>query len=73
MKRPDLVHLARAVEGYDLVVALGQVPARALHSIGKAHYALPHPSGLNRKLNDAAFVRESIEGLRAYLHEEHVT
>jgi uracil-DNA glycosylase len=49
------------------VVALGKTAEKALTLLGVPHYAMPHPSGLNRKLNDKAYVAEKINGLKSYL------
>lgn len=37
---------------HDLVVAMGKFPSRALDKLGIAHKVIPHPSGLNRQIND---------------------
>lgn len=49
------------------IVALGRTAEKALRMIGEKFYAMPHPSGKNRKLNDKAYVEEKIKGLRNYL------
>lgn len=51
----------------DRVIALGRTAEKALTLLRIPHYAMPHPSGLNRKLNDPAYVEEKINGLREYL------
>lgn len=51
----------------DRVVALGKTAEKALTLLRIPHYAMPHPSGLNRKLNDTTYVEEKINGLREYL------
>lgn len=51
----------------DKIVALGKTAERALQMLGIEHFAMPHPSGLNRKLNDPEYVAEKINGLREYL------
>jgi hypothetical protein len=51
----DFDFLAKSVEGYDKVIALGNFPSRALRDLHISHFVLPHPSGLNRKLNDKSY------------------
>lgn len=50
----------------DRVVALGKTAAKALTLLGVVHYEMPHPSGRNRKLNDASYVAEKVKGLTNY-------
>jgi hypothetical protein len=42
----------------DHIVALGDTASRALSLISQPHTKLPHPSGLNRKLNDPKVIAE---------------
>ncbi len=49
------------------IVALGKTAEKALTLLRIPHYAMPHPSGLNRQLNDQKFVEEKIKGLKEYL------
>lgn len=49
------------------VVALGKTAVKALTLLKVEFYEMPHPSGLNRKLNDPKFVEEKIKGLKIYL------
>lgn len=49
------------------IIALGRTAEKALTLLRMHHYAMPHPSGLNRKLNDAKYVEEKINGLKNYL------
>jgi uracil-DNA glycosylase len=51
----------------DRIVTLGRTAERALTLLRFDFYAMPHPSGLNRQLNDPKFVEEKIKGLREYL------
>jgi uracil-DNA glycosylase len=51
------------------VVAVGKVAAWALRSAGIENYLeLPHPSGLNRQLNDKEFVAKKVEELRDFCY-----
>ena len=47
--------LSECAVGYDRVLALGGFPSKALKKLGVEHFTLPHPSGLNRKLNDREY------------------
>src|SRR5581483_6275793 len=53
-----------SADGY---IALGQVAADVLTEMGLEFYEMPHPSGLNRKLNDKAWAEEKIKGLREFI------
>lgn len=66
--RENLERLKMLVAMHDAkIVALGRTAERALRMIGEDFYAMPHPSGKNRKLNDKAYVEEKIKGLKNYL------
>ena len=49
------------------IVSIGKVPAKVLTQMGLEFYEMPHPSGLNRKLNDKEWAEEKIKGLRHYI------
>ena len=63
---PDLLQL---IDGHadHKVVALGNTAARALTLLHVEFYAMPHPSGRNRKLNDKNYTAEKIKGLKNYV------
>ena len=48
-------------------VALGKTAARALTLLGCNFYEMPHPSGMNRRLNCKTYVSNMLNGLYAYL------
>ena len=62
--------LREKLVGADIVFACGEVAYRAsklcseFHQLNLNIVRLPHPSGLNRKLNDDSFVKETIEKIR---------
>lgn len=51
------------------IVALGQTASWALTQAEVPHLAMPHPSGMNRQLNDPEFVAGKIEELRKFIDE----
>jgi hypothetical protein len=55
---------------YDRVLALGQTVSDHLSRVDVHHYSLPHPSGLNRLLNDKKYVHDQLEACKNYLRGE---
>lgn len=51
----------------DKIITLGKSAEKALTMLGIEFFAMPHPSGLNRLLNDPIYVAEKIKGLSGYL------
>ena len=56
----------------DYIIALGKTAEKALIMMkltetGYDYFAMPHPSGLNRQLNDSKFIEEKIKGLIEYM------
>ena len=50
----------------DRIVALGKAASGVLSKLGLEHLEMPHPSGLNRKLNDKTYTAAKIEELKQY-------
>lgn len=48
-------------------VALGKNAATWLKTYNIDHFEMPHPSGLNRKLNDEKYVKKTLEECYFYL------
>ena len=65
---PILEHDIRFIIMPHKIVALGKTAEKALTLLRLDFYAMPHPSGLNRLLNDPAYVEEKIKGLKLYLN-----
>lgn len=63
---PSLKEQLDHYRGYKLV-ALGKAPTYALASLNLTFLEAPHPSGLNRKLNDASYVKEFLTSLKRYV------
>ena len=64
----DLDNLRKAVYKVDKVVALGNFAAEALMKAGIDHFKLPHPSPLNRQINDEAFIKKCLDECSQYLN-----
>lgn len=60
-------YINRISKEYDRILALGQDVSRALTSMGIHHFRLPHPSGLNRQMNDKKYVHDQLEACKNYL------
>lgn len=57
--------LVAETTGTHLVITLGKTAARAAQGLG--HFNMPHPSGLNRVLNDKDFINKKLQELRQRL------
>lgn len=63
----DISKLEKA--GFE-VIALGNKASVRLTKQGIIHWKLPHPSGLNRQLNDETFVAKQIAILKAEMEND---
>lgn len=54
-------------EKHDKVIALGNFPSAVLRKLSVDHFTLPHPSGLNRKLNDKDYELRMLEECGRYV------
>jgi uracil-DNA glycosylase len=65
------VSLLERIKGInpDRLVALGKSASGILTKLGLKHLEMPHPSGLNRKLNDRSYCDEKIAALKLYCAE----
>lgn len=52
------------------VVALGVIASDRLHKLQIPHFALPHPSGRNRNVNNKEFISSKLEECRIWLKEQ---
>ena len=59
--------LIEAAKGYDNVLALGGFVSMALNRAMVEHFQLPHPSPLNRLLNDKDYEKQILERCKDYL------
>lgn len=60
--------LAEMWQNGSVMVALGNNASRALGKI--PHFKLPHPSGLNRQINDAEFINNKLKECRKYIESQ---
>lgn len=77
-RRPRISELRQDITWfcYDKIVALGELASRSLLLSGcpfQRYFRLPHPSGLNRKLNDKKRLAEQLEACYHYIHEKRLT
>ncbi len=68
--RVDFSRLHRLSRDYSKVIALGGFVSGALNKIGVNHFKLPHPSPLNRLLNDREFEKQVIRECELYLKDK---
>ncbi len=55
------------IHEHDQIVALGRVASEALDKAILPHLRIPHPSGLNRKLNDPREVNRFLKECKDYV------
>lgn len=51
------------------VIALGRMAAKVLKKAKVDYFELPHPSGLNRKLNDVEWLQNELDKAKRYIWE----
>jgi hypothetical protein len=57
------------VESEDKIIALGKAATKHLKELNVNFFELPHPSGLNRKLNDKTEMKKLMKKCKDYLSE----
>ena len=68
-KDADIETLKNFAEGYSKVIALGPFVSKTLNTADINHFTLPHPSPLNRQLNDKEYEQTCLKNCRKYLEE----
>jgi len=68
----NLFRLKAAADRFDKIIALGDTAHKALLDANIEHFVLPHPSGLNRKLNDKQYVQQILDKCRIFLHSKNL-
>lgn len=53
----------------DRVIALGEEASKYLDKINVNHFKLPHPSGLNRKLNDKKWLKKELKKCYKWINQ----
>lgn len=66
INRADVPYYVGRSEQYKFV-ALGNEAEKELEEFNLDYFKLPHPSGLNRKLNDKEYVRAELRKCKEYL------
>lgn len=58
----------------DIIIVLGTMVSAYLKRLGyKEHFVLPHPSPLNRQINDSNFIDMKLSECRRYIYENSDT
>ena len=65
----DYDRLRKVCHGHNKILALGSFVSEALDKIEVPHYKLPHPSPLNRQLNDKQYEDQVLVECGKYLGE----
>lgn len=63
----DYNSLSEACNGYEKIIALGNLASGALNKLGVHHFKMPHPSPRNRLLNDKTFETNILDECKHYL------
>jgi len=66
-KNVHVDRLQNACIGYNTVLALGNFASEMLGILNINHYMMPHPSPLNRKLNDKKWVAQMLKECSRYI------
>ena len=69
--RVDFNRLHRLSKDYGKIIALRGFVSTVLNKIDVGHFKLPHPSPLNRLLNDREFEKQVIRECKLYLKAKH--
>ena len=64
----DQIQLQLAASSYKFVIALGGFAGEALKRARVKHYKLPHPSPLNRVLNDKQYEKDVLRDCGAWIN-----
>ena len=69
LSKVDYKRLCTLCKDYDKIVALGGFVSSALNRIDVRHFPMPHPSPLNRRLNDRDYEIDMIDMCEAYIYD----
>lgn len=65
----DIELVKTYADGYSKIIALGPFVSKTLNRAHIEHFTLPHPSPLNRQLNDREYELMRLEECKKYLEE----
>ncbi len=68
LKDVDEDYVKNICFNYEKIVSLGEKASHLLRIVGIDHFKLPHPSGLNRQLNNKEYVEKQLNSCYKYLH-----
>ena len=57
----------KSIQGHDTIIALGGFVSSVLKRMNVDHITMPHPSPLNRNLNDKDYERAVLKNVRKYI------
>lgn len=66
----ELEKLEKALQGFNVIIALGNVASKALTKLNVKHFKLPHPSPRNRMLNNKEFIKRQLKECKKYIKKE---
>jgi len=58
------------INGYKRVIALGNFVSQTLNRLGIEHFVMPHPSPLNRLLNDIEYEEMKLKECKRYMESK---
>lgn len=68
-KTVDFAYVRETARPHGKVIALGGLVSKVLSGLSIDHYTLPHPSPLNRQINNHAYISQRLQECKEYLHE----
>lgn len=67
LSKVDFQRLCTLIQDYDKIIALGGFVSESLNRINVTHFKMPHPSPLNRLLNDKTYEKRIVEQCKEYI------
>lgn len=68
-KEIDESLLRESMVGHSKIIVWGNSVSKYLKKMGIDHFVLPHPSPLNRQVNDPEFIGQKLRECKEYLSE----
>lgn len=66
----DLLHIIELQENKNVFISLGNTASKRLTKLGVPHFKLPHPSRLNRQLNDSRFINKKLQECKDWIQSK---